>query len=279
MGDGRMIRVDGVQLCVDTFGDNGDHALLLIGGGSSSMDWWDPAFCEALAEEHRFVIRYDQRATGRSTTGSTKLSITDLQADVLGVLDVLGLPAAHLVGMSLGGSVALRVALAHPGRVATLTLLSTSPGGPDLPSMSDDLREYFGTAVWPPDWSDRGAVVDYLVSAERAFEAPGYFDETHVRELVERIVDRADDIAAGMTRWSEMDMGTSIRGRLRDIDVPALIIHGTADPMYPYGHAEVLAAELPDTRLLPLDGVGHQLPPPPVWPIVVRELVRHTADG
>jgi pimeloyl-ACP methyl ester carboxylesterase/SAM-dependent methyltransferase len=282
MGDERMLMVNGVDLCVDTFGDAGDPALLLIGGAASSMDWWDPALCERLAAGRRFVVRYDQRDTGRSTSypmGAASYTMADLAADAAGVLDAVGVRSAHLVGMSLGADVALRVALDHPDRVDSLALLSASPGGPGLPPISDDLKAYFDKEPWPPDWSDRAAIVEYIVGIERAFEAPEYFDEIGVRRFAERLVDRADDIAAGMTNWSGIDTGEPIRARLGEVRAPALVIHGTADPVYPFGHAEAMARELPDAQLLPLDGVGHQMPPPEVWPTVAAALLRHTSGG
>jgi pimeloyl-ACP methyl ester carboxylesterase/SAM-dependent methyltransferase len=282
MGGEQILMVNGVDLCVDTFGDPGDPTLLLIGGAASSMDWWDPVFCERLAAGRRFVIRYDQRDTGRSTTyqaGRAPYTMADLAADAAGVLDAVGVRSAHLVGMSLGAVVALRVAADRPDRVESLALLSASPGGERLPPMSDDLQAYFDAEPWPPDWSDRAAIIEYIVGVERAFEAPEYFDETRVRRLAERLIDRADDIGAGMTNWSAIDTGEPIRARLGEVRAPALVIHGTADPVYPFGHAEAMAGELPDARLVPLDGVGHQMPPPEVWPTVVAALLRHTSGG
>jgi pimeloyl-ACP methyl ester carboxylesterase len=282
MGDERILTVNGVDLCVDIFGDAGDPALLLIGGAASSMDWWDPEFCERLAAGRRFVVRYDQRDTGRSTTypaGRAPYALPDLAADAAGVLDAFSVRRAHLVGMSLGALVALRVAVDCPDRVESLALLSASPGGPGLPPLSDDLEAYFDAEPWPPDWSDRAAIVEHIVGVERAFEAPEYFDETRVRRLAERLVDRADDIAAGMTNWSGIDTGEPIRARLGEVRAPALVIHGTADPVYPFGHAEAMARELPEAQLLPLDGVGHQVPPPEVWPTVVPALLQHTSGG
>jgi fermentation-respiration switch protein FrsA (DUF1100 family) len=197
----------------------------------------------------------------------------------VGVLDVLDLRRAHLVGMSLGALVALWLGIDHPDRVESLALLSTSPGGPGLPPISDDLQAYFDSEPWPPDWSDRAAIVEYIVGVERAFEAPPFFDEARVRRLAERLVDRAADIAAGMTNWSRIDTGEPVRPRLGDVRAPALVIHGTADPVYPFGHAEALAGELPQAQLLPLDGVGHQMPPPQMWSIVGAALLRHTSGG
>ena len=278
----RMVMVGGVELCVETFGDAGDPALLLIGGSGSSMEWWDLEFCERLAAGRRFVIRYDQRDTGRSTTcpaGEAVYTMPDLEADALGVLGVLDVHTAHLVGMSLGGTIALWLAIDHPDRVASLALLSSSPGGPGLPPVADELEAYFDTEPFPPDWSDRAAIVDYMVGVERAFEGPAFFDEPRVRRLSERLVERAVDFGAGMTNWSRLDAGESVRPRLGEIRAPAVVIHGTADPVYPLGHAETLADELPQAQLLALEGVGHQMPPPQLWRTVVAALLRHTSGG
>ena len=102
----RIIRANGVDLCVQTFGDRTDPPILLIMGGASSMDWWEDAFCERLMAGCRFVIRYDHRDTGRSVSyqpGAAPYSLRDLAEDALGLLGAFGLESAHLVGMSMGG--------------------------------------------------------------------------------------------------------------------------------------------------------------------------------
>jgi pimeloyl-ACP methyl ester carboxylesterase len=144
----RMIDANGVKLCVDTTGDAADPAILLIGGMGASMDWWEEEFCHRLARGQgqggRFVIRYDHRDTGRSVSypaGAPGYTGADLAADAVGVLDALGRRSAHLAGVSMGGALAQQVALAHPGRVDSLVLISTSPavpGGAKLPPMSED---------------------------------------------------------------------------------------------------------------------------------------------
>ena len=126
----RIIEVNGVDLCVDTAGDAADPAILLIGGMGSSMDWWEEEFCQRLAAGGRFVIRYDHRDTGRSVSypaGAPGYAGADLAADAAGVLDALGRRSAHLAGISMGGALAQQVALAHPARVDSLVLISTSP--------------------------------------------------------------------------------------------------------------------------------------------------------
>jgi pimeloyl-ACP methyl ester carboxylesterase len=278
-----MVDVHGVGLCVDTAGDAADPAILLIGGMGASMDWWEEPFCQRLAAGGRFVIRYDHRDTGQSVSypaGAPGYTGADLAADVTGVLDALGRPSAHLAGISMGGALAQQVALAHPERAGSLVLFSTSPAVPvesELPPASDGLRPYFTGEVPLPDWTERAAIIDYLTGYERHLEAAEYFDEAHVRALVARIVDRSRDMAASMTNHAVAGEGEPARGRLDEIAAPALVIHGTADPLFPFGHAEALARGIPRAELLPLAGVGHQLPPRPWWPSVIAAMLRHTS--
>jgi pimeloyl-ACP methyl ester carboxylesterase len=99
-----IVHANGVPLCVETFGAAGDEPILLIMGAAASMDWWEDGFCERLAAGGRFVIRYDHRDTGRSITyepGAPGYTGSDLVEDAVGVLDALGLPRAHVVGMSM----------------------------------------------------------------------------------------------------------------------------------------------------------------------------------
>jgi pimeloyl-ACP methyl ester carboxylesterase len=275
-----LLRVNGVELCAETFGHEGDPAILLIAGAASSMDWWEPGFCEALAAGGRLVVRYDHRDTGRSTSyppGEPGYGGADLVADAAGLLDALGIGAAHVAGLSMGGALALVLALEHPGRVATLTLLSTSPGGDDLPGTTDELRAVFADPAPEPDWSDRSAVIDYVVEGERPFAGAGAFDEAHVREIATRVVDRTPSIASAANHWLLDDDGPPLRPRLGRIRAPALVVHGTADPLFPPAHGAALARELPDAELLLLDGLGHQFPPPELWDRIVPAILAHTS--
>jgi pimeloyl-ACP methyl ester carboxylesterase len=279
----RIVEVNGVDLCVDATGGAADPAVLLIGGMGASMDWWEEEFCQRLAAGGRFVIRYDHRDTGQSVSypaGAPGYTGADLAADAVGVLDAFGRRSAHLAGVSMGGALAQQVALAHPDRVDSLVLISTSPAvpcGSELPPMSDELRAYYTTEVPHPDWTERAAVIDYLVDYERRLEGAEYFDEAHVRALVARIADRTTDMAASMMNHALIEEGELARGRLDEITAPTLVIHGTADPLFPYGHGEALAREIPHAELLPLEGVGHQVPPRPYWTPVIAAMLRHTS--
>jgi pimeloyl-ACP methyl ester carboxylesterase len=286
MGDTeRIIEVNGVGLCVDAVGSPADPAVLLIAGLGSSMDWWEEEFCERLASGRRFVIRYDHRDTGQSASypaGAPGYTGADLAADAVGVLDAFGRRSAQLAGISMGGALAQQVALANPDRVDSLVLFSTSPAVPvrsELPPMSEELRAWFAAEVPKPDWTERGAVIDYLTGYERQLETAEYFDEPHVRALVTRIFDRTRDMAASMTNHALAEEGDLARGPLGEITAPTLVIHGTADPMFPFGHGEALAREIPQAELLPLPGVGHQLPPRPWWPSVMTAMLTLMPGG
>jgi pimeloyl-ACP methyl ester carboxylesterase len=131
MSTEKMVQVNGVDLCVETFGDPADPPVLLIAGMGSSMDGWPAEFCAELAAAGRFVIRYDHRDTGRSVsypTGRPGYTGGDLRADTLGILDVFGIARAHLVGISMGGGMSQVLGIEHPDRVASLTLVCTSSG-------------------------------------------------------------------------------------------------------------------------------------------------------
>ncbi len=277
---------DGVQVCAQILGERTDPALLLMGGATWSMDWWEDALCQQLAGRNRMVVRYDQRDTGRSTSyppGAPEYTGADLVRDAVAVLDEIGIDRAHVVGLSMGGGLAQRLAIEHRDRVSTLTLISTSPidteiGG--LPGPSAKVQASFSSVGPEPDWLDRDAVIDYLVEGERPYAGPGTFDDSRLRVLAGRVFDRTHDMAASMTNHFLLDSGSSEDHRLGHLaGVATLILHGTADPMFPLAHGKALAEHIPDARLIELDGVGHQLPPPHMWNLVVDALIEHTAGA
>jgi pimeloyl-ACP methyl ester carboxylesterase len=281
------VRVGGdAELCVETIGDRAHPAILLIGGATWSMDWWEDELCHRLADRGRLVVRYDQRDTGRSTSwppGAPGYTGADLVGDAVGVLDGLGLVRAHVAGLSMGGGVAQRLALEHRDRLATLTLLSTTPIDPgvgDLPGASRELQATFAEASPEPDWRDREAVIDHIVAGERPYAGPGTFDEPRMRAIAGRVVDRTDDIAASLANHLLLDDDGPADARLSRLEgLPTLVVHGTADPLFPPAHGRALAGAIPGARLVELDGVGHQLPPPQTWERLVDVLIDHTARG
>jgi pimeloyl-ACP methyl ester carboxylesterase len=275
----RMIEANGVELCTEPFGDPADPPILLVMGMSGSMLWWEEGFCRMLADGGRFVIRYDHRDTGRSVTyepGRPDYTGADFVADAAGVLDAYGIGAAHVVGVSMGGALAQLLALDFPDRVLSLVLISTSPalrGDRQLPSATDQFGEFVSTAK--VDWSDPDSVIEYLVDYSRVL-AGGQrpFDEAAIRELARRDVERARDFAAAQNHELLADDERS-RPPLSSITAPTLVIHGTADPMFPPGHGEAVAEEIPGARLLLLDRAGHGVERAD-WDALVRAILDHT---
>lgn len=281
-----IVESNGVELCVETFGDRAAPAIMLIHGAGNCMLSWDEELCERLAAGPRFVIRYDSRDAGRSVTyapGAPQYATRDLVADAVGLLDSFGLASAHLVGMSAGAAIAQLVALDHPDRVASLTLASSTPGIPgqetrDLPAVSEELEAIFAHEPPEPDWADRAAVIDYLVEAERPYAARSRpFDEAAMRELAGRVFDRSANIAANLTNPFIVDAGDPWRQRLGQVAAPTLVVHGTEDPLFPYGHARALANEIPAAELLALEQTGHEYFPRATWDLVVPTILRHTS--
>ncbi len=261
----RMISAGGVELCTEPFGDRADRPTLLVQGIGASMLWWDEGLCRALSGAGRFVIRYDHRDTGRSVTcepGHPGYTGADLLADAAGVLDAYGIASAHVVGVSAGGAFAQVLGLECPGRVRSLVLISTSAatsGERELPPPTDRFRRLVSTAT--VDWSDRDSVVDYVVGYCRMLAGDRRpFDEAQVRDLVRRDVERARDFA-GRRNHDLLTPGRPPSAPLSAITAPTLVIHGTADPMLPVEHGAALADEIPDARLLRLDGAGHGIDP------------------
>ena len=276
---------DGAQICVEAIGDRDDPAILLIGAATWSMDWWDDQLCRRLADRGRRVVRYDNRDTGRSTSypaGAPSYTRADMVADAVAVLDALGIDRAHVAGLSMGGGIAQRLALEHRDPIATLTLISTSPVDSridGLPGMAPELQATFESGDSEPDWHDRDAVIDHIVEGERPYAGPGNFDEPRLRALAGRVFDRSNDIAASMANHFITDDDGAADTRLSRLrGLPTLVLHGTADPMLPPAHGKALADTIPGARLIELDDVGHQLPPPHTWELLVNTLIEHTRE-
>jgi pimeloyl-ACP methyl ester carboxylesterase len=275
--------VPGGHLAWEGFGSADDPVILLIAGQGQSMTWWDAAFCRRLAAEGRYVVRYDHRDTGRSSTdpaGRPSYSGRDLVLDPVRLLDAISARRAHLVGLSMGGGIAQNLALAHPERLFSLTLIDTSPATAsarrELPPPTPALLRTFEDPEPAPDWSDRDAVIDYRVAIERPYAGTGGLDEERYRRLAEEEVDRSTNMQAALTNHLLVD-DWSPAGRIEEIAVPTLVLHGTADPLFPLPHGEALRDAIPGARLVVLEGGGHQQPPPAMWDLTIEELAAHTA--
>lgn len=264
--------INGVRICAQTFGSPEDPAILLIHGASASMVWWEAELCRRIAAAGRYVIRYDQRDTGRSVTypvGEPGYTSTDLTLDAIGLLDALRVQRAHVVGRSMSGAIALGAALDHADRVSTLTLVSTSTG--DLP---------FGHVEAPgmPEMANDDEAVDYIVAAIRAYAGRSpHFDEAEVRALAAQDVARSVDLRAAMVNHFRMEFVAPQGGSYRDVRVPTLVVQGECDPVFGVPHGQALHEAIAGSQLVVVRGSGHDVLRP-AWDQFVPALVRHTAS-
>lgn len=267
-------------LFTESVGDSHAPVMLLIMGAMASGVWWPRAFCAQLAARGRFVIRYDHRDTGRSTSygaGEAMYTTETLADDTLAVLDGYGVASAHVAGMSLGGYLSQMLALKAPGRVKTLTLIASerlAAADPAMPAMDPRIRAYHAQMA-AVDWTDRDAVISYQTGAWRLLNGSAHpFDEALIRGLAQEDWERTPN---PLTAFHHAGLGdaTGWIDRLDEIQAPALIIHGTEDPVLPYAHGVALHAGLRNSRLLTLEGTGHELHPLD-WPVILDAMVAHT---
>ncbi|TIQ29381.1 MAG: alpha/beta hydrolase [Mesorhizobium sp.] len=266
------------EIVSETFGNPADPAILLIMGAMASMLWWPEAFCRQLAERRRFVIRYDNRDTGRSTKykpGQPAYAFEDMVDDAIRVLDDHNVRKAHVVGMSMGGMIAQIVALKYPTRVGALTVISSSPLGVDtsgLPGTSQAYKEHSAEGV-DVDWSNRDRVIDYMFKDARALGSTLHpFDEKRARAMIEEDYDRSGGLGSASNHF--LLKGGEQERRIKDLTVPLLVIHGATDPIFPIEHGEALAGAVPGARLVRIEGGGHELHRND-WPQIVEAIATH----
>ncbi len=261
----RTVRHQDIKIATESFGSADDPALVLVMGATASMLGWPDELCHALANRGLCVIRFDHRDTGHSTTvppGKASYSVEDMASDVMAVLDGYGLERAHLMGMSLGGYISQMLALLHPDRILSLTLVASEPlgwDGPALPHMSQAFLDHFAR-LGDLDWSDEGKVTDFLLEAERlSAGSERHFDEARLRARIGQILSRTDS-PASMFNHAALTTRDDWTGRFRRIACPVLVIHGNEDPILPVGNGRAIAAGIPGAEMLTLPGTGHELP-------------------
>jgi pimeloyl-ACP methyl ester carboxylesterase len=275
-----VIRSAGVELATEAFGDRQCPAVLLIMGAMASMLWWPAEFCGRLAGHGRYVIRYDQRDTGHSTKyppGQARYTTEEMVDDAVRVLDGHSIAAAHFVGMSLGAMVGQIAAITYPTRVASLTAISSSPVGVDrshLPGCSARFTEHLAAAE-SVDWSNRTQVIDYMIADAHVLAGTGRpLEDAQVRAFVERDYDRAGGYEHALNH-AALEIADAWRGRLKEIKAPLLVIHGTADPVYPFEHGVALSQAVEGAKLVGLHEGGHELHPAD-WDTIVEAIITHT---
>ncbi|MDM8148350.1 alpha/beta fold hydrolase [Priestia megaterium] len=272
-----IIKIDNVEICTESFGNPKNPAVLLIMGAMSSLDWWDEDFCLRLAEHERFVIRYDHRDLGRSTTyppGTSNYTITDMADDAIGVLDAYSIDKAHIVGMSLGGMIGQILALRYPDRIDSLTLIASSVFGTEaekLPPMDQRILDYHKKSA-SIDWSNQEETVPYLAGGWKILSGTKPYEEKRMYKLAEREAARAKQLPSRFNH-ALLQGGGQYYDRLSEITIPTLIIHGTEDPALPYKHGLALAKAIAHANLIALDRTGHEVHSED-WEQIIKSIVR-----
>ena len=271
---GRRTAVGSVELWVEIHGD-GPHPVLLVSGSDSPASRWSDRLVTLLTSAGCRVVMFDHRDCGRSTEvpASTGYTLDDLADDAIGVLDAAGVEGAHVVGHSMGGMVALRLSLDHPGRIRTLTLFGSSPGPDDrLPPPSPGLLVLLEERLWEPIPRDRDGRVRWLVDRQRLYAGPRGIDEERELELARREVDEAWRPETG--HGPAVAASASVLDRLTAVAAPTLVVHGAADQLFPPGHAEAIARSIAEAQLLVVPDLGHELPDW-LWPVVGPTVLAH----
>jgi pimeloyl-ACP methyl ester carboxylesterase len=293
-----MMKIGDIDLWTEEFGDPSDPPILLIMGSMSQGLLWPDGFIGRLAAGGRRVIRYDHRDTGRSTCRDFEAHPyiwTDVMRDAVGLLDGYGIEAAHIVGHSAGGLLGQLMAVRHPERVATLTVIGSSPlGGQEgktlmralmgeeqppgsLPPPTPEFVAAVTRAMTNPPGNRREAI-DAQIEQARMLHGPALpFDEDEQRRLEERLLDRAVDPAAAANHrlaWAR-DPDFEPVGELHRVLARTLVIEGSVEPIKP-GHGALIAEAIPGAELLMIEGMGHTLPPEVHEPLVAA-ILRHTA--
>ena len=276
----------GIELAYERFGDAADPPLLLVMGLATQMLGWPEEFCEGLAARGLSVVRFDNRDIGLSThvhdapppdmaaammgdTSSASYTLSDMARDAAGLLDALDLGSAHVVGASMGGMIAQTLAIEHQQRVRTLTSIMSTTGDPSVGGAS---QEALGVLLAPPA-RDRAEAIERTVSTYRVIGSPAYeLDEPALRDRAGRAFDRSYD-PAGVGRQLLAILASGDRTpRLRELRLPALVIHGVDDPLVRVSGGRATAAAIPGAELVELDGMGHDLPRA-LWPRITDRIV------
>ncbi|WP_456695479.1 alpha/beta fold hydrolase [Aeromicrobium sp. P5_D10] len=271
----------GIDICYETFGQPNDPPVLLIMGLGGPMGWWSAEFCQKLAAHGFFVIRYDNRDTGRSTKlrqhkvgrleilrafaglrilGGAKApySLSDMAEDAIGLIDHLELDQVHLVGVSMGGMIAQTFAVEYPKRALSMTSIMSTTG-----------RRMVGfqhPKIFPVMLSSAGRTRDSYVErslrGSKVIGSPAFpTDETIARDRAYETYDRGWT-ASGVTRQMLAVLTQTDRTRaLRELDLPVAVIHGLNDPLVHRSGGKATADAIPGAEHLEIAGMAHDLPP------------------
>ena len=266
------------EIYYDTIGDPADPALLLVNGlGSQSINY-KTEWCEMFAARGLYVIRFDNRDVGLSTsfegapTGpeGEAYTVSDMAADALAVLDAEGIDRAHVLGVSMGGMIVQMLAIEHPERLLTVTSVMSTTGEPDVGQAAP---EAFALLTAPPA-TDRESYVANHVAGLRNWGSPEFADEARWQADAERAFDRSFRPTGAGRQFLAIRASGSRADELRGVTVPTLVIHGDKDTLIDASGGHRTAELIPGARFELIEGMGHDYPPQ-LWQRWVDLVVDH----
>jgi pimeloyl-ACP methyl ester carboxylesterase len=273
------ISANGITIEYEDFGAKDAPPMLLIMGLGAQLTLWPMELVEELVARGYRVIRYDNRDIGLSTkfesagvpnmatlmmalmTGkkpSVPYTLDDMSADAVGLLDALGIKAAHIVGASMGGMIAQNVAADYPGHTLSLTSIMSTTGNPAIPPAKPDAMAVLTNR---PTSTDPDVLLAFSVNAARVIGSPAY--PANEERLKTRV--RADLARSFSPTGIARQMGAILasgdrRAKIANVKAPTLVIHGEADPLVPLEGGKDTAATIEGAKLLTIPGMGHDLP-------------------
>jgi len=291
------IITNGIQIAYETFGSPDGQPLLLIIGLGGQMVQWDDDLCRDLASRGHYVIRYDNRDVGLSSkfdwAGTPDVSalaekrmrgegvkvpytIADMADDAAGLLDALGINAAYICGMSMGGMIAQTFALRYPARVLGLISIYSTTGNPELRQATPAIMKVL-TATVP---REREANIEHMVGVFRVLAGPGFpFDEVWTRKTMAASFDRSFCPQGMVRQLAAVLTQPNRKAALATVKAPTLVIHGIDDPLVPVEGGKDTAQAIPGSKMVLIEGMGHDLPHGGAWPRIVEEIITHTHAG
>jgi pimeloyl-ACP methyl ester carboxylesterase len=291
------LKANGLNLEYETFGSRNDPAILLIMGFSAQMTMWPEALCTGLADRGYQVIRFDNRDIGlsdkldhlgevnvmeafmKAASGqpvTAPYTLDDFATDSVGVLDALGVGKAHIVGASMGGMIAQLVAVNHPHKARSLTSIMSTTGRRDLPPSKPEAM----AVLTQPAPVEREARIAHTMGVWRIIGSQPVYaaGDEELRRIATSIVDRAPYDPAGIARQLVGILASPPRNEmLKNVKLPALVIHGADDPLVNVEGGKDTAASIPGARLKIIPGMGHDFTSKLV-PVYLREISDFVAE-
>jgi pimeloyl-ACP methyl ester carboxylesterase len=255
------VTVNSIQIYYETFGNPSDPPVLLIMGLGSQCVHWFPYFYEPIVQKGYYVIRFDNRDLGLSSRVSSPYTLEDMATDTVGLLDALKIAQAHIIGISMGGMVAQRIAINDPQYVLTLTSVASS-GYFSNPTLQPTPTPIFLERMARYAQLDR-ASEDYNLGLWHSLAVSAFsFDEKLHRQLYQQsFKDRKGFNSNASQNQTQAIIASGSRlGELSSITVPTLVIHGTEDPMIPESHGLKYHPLIPKAKYVRMPRVGHEIP-------------------